>query len=56
MDKKEKPIINKLEEISQILKDIKVDVSTIKEDIKLIKDTHKSTEIEEEIKKSWFFY
>jgi len=60
----EKPITNinnKLEEISQTLKNIRVDINIVKADIQLIKDNNKKEtnlliKEKEDIKKGWFFY
>jgi len=54
----EKPITNinnKLEEISEAIKNIRVDINIIKADIQLIKSNNKIEE-KEDIKKGWFFY
>ena len=56
MDKPINKIENRIYEINQTIKSIRVDVSTIKADLKIIKDAIAEKEKKEkEISKGWFF-
>jgi archaellum component FlaC len=56
MDKPINKIENRIYEIDRTIKSIRVDVSTIKADLKIIKDAIAEKEKKEkEISKGWFF-